>query len=167
MNRRIFVDRWAERLERRRPLRADQDNPRMHLAHRDAEALERILVIDDRVPHHDRGSGDPRMAKLVAEARRSLAGRACDVSRRDSLTTPSAMPRRLLERGIEVALGDEQVRRWLEQRRYHYSVVLVSRASNIDRFEQELRRTQPQARRIYDIEALAFRRHEARRRAAR
>ena len=37
-----------------------------------------------------------------------------------------------------------------------------SRASNIERFEQHLRRTQPQARRIYDIEALAFRRFEQR-----
>ena len=67
----------------------------------------------------------------------------------------------LLERGIEVALADKRFDLWLERRRYHYSVVLrqpgrrTSIASN-----SELRRTQPQARRIYDIEALAFRRYE-------
>jgi GT2 family glycosyltransferase len=159
MNRRIFAERWSERLERRRPLTADQDNPRMHPAHRDAEQLERILIIDDRVPHYDRGSGDPRMAKLVAEV--------ADLWPEARVTFLAAVPEHaeryaapLLDQGVEVALADEQIATWLEQRRYHYSVVLVSRASNIDRFEEQLRRTQPQARRIYDIEALAFRRHE-------
>jgi GT2 family glycosyltransferase/glycosyltransferase involved in cell wall biosynthesis len=159
MNRRIFVERWSERLERRRPLRADQDNPRMHPAHRDAEQAERILIVDDRVPHHDRGSGDPRMAKLVAEV--------ADLWPDARVTFLAAVPQNaeryaapLLERGVEVALADENVATWMEQRRFHYSVVLVSRASNIYRFEEQLRRTQPQARRIYDVEALAFRRHE-------
>jgi GT2 family glycosyltransferase/glycosyltransferase involved in cell wall biosynthesis len=159
MNRRIFFERWRDRLEQRRPLRADQDNPRMHPAHRDAEQLERILIIDDRVPHHDRGSGDPRMAKLVAEV-----GWLWPNAR---VTFLAAVPQNaeryaapLLQLGVEVALADEHVAQWMEHHRYHYSVVLVSRASNIDRFEEQLRRTQPQARRIYDIEALAFRRHE-------
>jgi O-antigen biosynthesis protein len=161
MNRRIFVQRWHERLERRRPLRADPDNPRVHLAHRDAEQLERILVIDDRVPHYDRGSGDPRMARILAEL--------ADLWPDARITLLASIPENaeryaapLLERGIEVACATERFDKWFEQRRYHYSVVLVSRASNIDRFERELRRTQPQARRIYDIEALAFRRYEQR-----
>ena len=63
----------------------------------------------------------------------------------------------LLENGIEVACADERFDRWLERRRAHYSVVVVSRASNIERFDHFLRKTQPQARRIYDIEALARR----------
>jgi glycosyltransferase involved in cell wall biosynthesis len=66
----------------------------------------------------------------------------------------------LLENGIEVATADERFDLWLAERRAHYSVVMVSRASNIDRFDHFLRKTQPQARRIYDIEALAFRRYE-------
>ena len=66
----------------------------------------------------------------------------------------------LLERGIEVACATERFDLWFDRRRYHYSVVLLSRASNIEHFERHLRRTQPQARRIYDIEALAFRRYE-------
>jgi len=161
MNRRIFAESWGERLQRRRPLRADQDNPRVHLAHRDAELLERILVIDDRVPHHDRGSGDPRMAKILAElvdlwpdARVTLL--ASIPTNAERYASP------LLEQGIEVACAEERFDLWFDRRRYHYSVVLVSRASNIDHFERQLRRTQPQARRIYDIEALAFRRYEGR-----
>jgi GT2 family glycosyltransferase len=159
INRRTFAERWASRLELRRPLSAERKNARIVLAHRDAEALERILVIDDRVPHHDRGSGDPRMAKLLTElvdlwpeARITLfASIAVNAER-------YAPP--LLEQGIEVASADERFDLWFDRRRYHYSVVLVSRASNIEHFEGHLRRSQPQARRIYDIEALAFRRFE-------
>jgi GT2 family glycosyltransferase len=158
-NRRVFSDRWRERLERRRPLRNAASDPRLRLAARDAENLDRILVVDDRVPHHDRGSGDPRMAKLLAEV--------ADLWPRARVTLFAADPRNaeryappLLERGIEVACADDRFDRWLEQRMSHYSVVLVSRASNIERFDRHLRRTQPQALRVYDVEALAFRRIE-------
>jgi O-antigen biosynthesis protein len=157
-NRRTFADRWGEELSRRRPLRAGPD-PRLRLAARDAESLERILVVDDRVPHYDRGSGDPRMAKLLAEL--------VDLWPDARVTLFAADPRNaeryapaLLDRGVEVACADEHFDLWLKQRKYHYSVVVVSRASNIERFEHHLRRTQPQARRVYDIEALAFRRFE-------
>jgi O-antigen biosynthesis protein len=159
INRDVFVKRWDERLKRRHPLHSAPDNPRVRLAHRDAEALERFLVIDDRVPHHDRGSGDPRMAKVLHEL--------ADLWPDARITLLAAIPANaeryappLLEQGIEVACADEHFDRWLDERRFHYSVVLLSRASNIERFEHHLRRTQPQARRIYDIEALAFRRLE-------
>jgi GT2 family glycosyltransferase len=158
-NRRIFADRWRERLDRRHPLRGAADDPRLRLAARDAENLERILVVDDRVPHHDRGSGDPRMAKLLAEV--------ADLWPDARVTLFAADPRNaeryappLLDRGIEVACADDRFDRWLNRRTGHYSVVLVSRAFNIERFDHHLRRTQPQAHRIYDIEALAFRRLE-------
>jgi GT2 family glycosyltransferase len=158
-NRDVFADRWRERLDRRRPLRCDPSNRRLQLAARDAENLERILVIDDRVPHHDRGSGDPRMARMLAEL--------VDLWPQARVTLLAADPRNaeryalpLLENGIEVATADERFDLWLAERRAHYSVVMVSRASNIDRFDHFLRKTQPQARRIYDIEALAFRRYE-------
>jgi GT2 family glycosyltransferase len=159
INRETFADRWRERLEGRHPLRAAALDPRLRLAARDAENLQRIMVIDDRVPHFDRGSGDPRMAKLLAEvvdlwpeARVTLF--AADPNNAERYAPP------LLDQGVEVAFADEHFGRWLEERRYHYSIVVVSRASNIERFDHHLRRTQPQARRIYDIEALAFRRLE-------
>jgi O-antigen biosynthesis protein len=157
--RHVFSNRWRERLDQRRPLRNAASDPRLRLAARDAENLDRILVVDDRVPHHDRGSGDPRMAKLLAEA--------ADLWPKARFTLFAADPRNaeryappLLEQGIEVACADDRFDRWLEQRMSHYSVVLVSRASNIDRFDNHLRRTQPQALRIYDVEALSFRRFE-------
>lgn len=157
-NRLVFAKRWGDQLAERQPLRAGE-TPRFQLAARDAQALERVLVVDDRIPHHDRGSGDPRMAKLLTElievwpdARVTLF--AADPANAERYAPP------LLERGIEVAYADEHFDRWLTERSYHYSVVVVSRSSNVERFEHHLRRTQPQARRIYDIEALAFRRFE-------
>ena len=42
----------------------------------------------------------------------------------------------------------------------------MSRADNVGRFEHQLARTQPHARRIYDIEALSFRRLRQQRHAA-
>ena len=157
-NRRLFAERWQDRLYLRRPLRALASDRRLQLAARDAESLERILVIDDRVPHHDRGSGDPRMAKMLTEL--------VDLWPEARVTLFAADPRNaeryappLLELGIEVQTAELRYDHWFLGRLYHYSVVLLSRAYNIDRFDYWLRRTQPQARRIYDIEALAFRRH--------
>ncbi|MGH3079759.1 MAG: glycosyltransferase [Gaiellaceae bacterium] len=158
-NRGFFAERWRERLEQRAPLANVFDDRRLRLAVRDAECLERILVIDDRVPHHDRGSGDPRMAKLLDALADLWPGARLTLYAADPMNAARYAPP-LLDRGIEVAYADERFDRWFEERRFHYSVVLVSRASNIDRFESHLRRTQPQARRIYDIEALAFRRLE-------
>jgi GT2 family glycosyltransferase len=157
-NRRLFAERWPERLWARRPLREIGKDRRRRLAARDAEVLERFLVIDDRVPHHDRGSGDPRMAKLLAElvdlwpdARITFFG--ADPRNSERYAPP------LLELGIEVQTAEDRYDGWFKSRVHHYSVVLLSRAYNIERFAFQLRRTQPQARRIYDIEALAFRRH--------
>ena len=158
-NREVFASRWRERLDRRPPIRNVASKPRLQLAARDAENLERFLVIDDRVPHHDRGSGDPRMSRLLTEL--------VDLWPEARVTLLAADPRNaeryappLLEQGIEVACADERFDRWLEDRRGHYSVVVVSRASNIDRFDHFLRISQPQAQRVYDIEALSFRRPE-------
>jgi GT2 family glycosyltransferase len=158
-NRGVFADRWRERLDRRHPLREVALDPRRRLAARDAESLERILIVDDRVPHHDRGSGDPRMAKLLAEVTDLWPDARVTLFAADPRNAERYAPP-LLERGIEVACADERFDLWLEQRRAHYSVVMVSRSSNIDRFDHFLRKTQPQAQRIYDIEALAFRRLE-------
>jgi GT2 family glycosyltransferase len=164
-NRRVFADRWQARLDLRRPLQADPSNPRLRVAARDADALDRILVIDDRVPHYDRGSGDPRMAKILAELVDLYPEARITFFGADPINAERYAPP-LLELGIEVEAAEKDFDRWFQQRRYHYSTVLLSRADNVERFDRKLRLTQPQARRIYDIEALSFRRlaqrgHEA------
>jgi O-antigen biosynthesis protein len=66
----------------------------------------------------------------------------------------------LLARGIEVVAPPVDWNLWFEHRRYHYSVAIISRGQNWERFDDLLRRTQPQALRVFDTEALTFRRLE-------
>jgi O-antigen biosynthesis protein len=156
-NRIVFVERWNHRLQTRRGLRELPTHPHRVLAARDLEAFERILVIDDRVPHVDRGSGDPRMAKLLLEAA-SLwpRGRITLLAAASEGAVEYAPP--LLERGIEIVAPPLDWEEWFTTRAFHYSVVVVSRSSNAERFREHLQRTQPQAFRIFDAEALTFRR---------
>jgi O-antigen biosynthesis protein len=156
-NRHIFVERWNERLAQRPRLLEVAQYPRQMFAARDADALERFLVIDDRVPHHDRGSGDPRMSQLLNElaglwpsARITLL--AADGAEAEQYAEP------LLDRGIEVVSPPLDWERWFEERRDHYSIAIVSRYSNVAAFDDYLRRYQPHALRVFDTEALTFRR---------
>ena len=158
-NRALFYRTWSERLARRPKLVELPANPARLIAARDAEVVDRILVLDDRVPFHDRGSGDPRMAKLLfelvdlwPEARVTLA--AADGSEAERYAEP------LLAAGIEVVAPPIDWHRWFESRMYHYSVAIISRGSNVARFAGHLLQTQPQALRAFDTEALTFRRLE-------
>jgi GT2 family glycosyltransferase len=155
----LFVERWGERLLRRPRLVDVPYQPSQMLAARDAEALDRILVIDDRVPYTDRGSGDPRMARLLAElaalwpsARITLA--AADGDEAERYAEP------LLRQGIEVVCAPVDWLEWFRERRFHYGTVIVSRWQNVVRFDPYLRLTQPQALRVFDTEAFTFRRLE-------
>jgi O-antigen biosynthesis protein len=156
-NRVIFRRRWGDKLAVRPSLAHLYKNPHRVIAGRDVDSLDRLLFIDDRVPHVDRGSGDPRMAKLLTEvadlwpdARVTLFA----VHGREA----ERYARPLLERGIEVVAGRSDWEDWLASRRFHYSVVVVSRPNNAEHFDPIIRRTQPQALRVYDCEALFFRR---------
>ena len=158
-NRALFYRRWSERLARRPKLVELPSNPARLAAARDAEVVDRILVLDDRVPFHDRGSGDPRMAKLLfelvdlwPEARVTLA--AADGAEAERYAKP------LLAAGIEVVAPPIDWKSWFESRMYHYSVAIISRGSNVARFGGHLQQTQPQALRAFDTEALTFRRLE-------
>jgi O-antigen biosynthesis protein len=159
VNRAIFYRRWSERLARRPNLvELPTNSPRLVSA-RDAEVVDRILVLDDRVPFHDRGSGDPRMAKMLHElaelwpsARITLA--AADGSEAERYAEP------LLARGIEVVAPPVDWQQWFERRMFHYSVAIVSRGQNLARFGGLLQMTQPQALRAFDTEALTYRRLE-------
>lgn len=155
-DRSMIRDRHRTVLEHR-PLAEDLGRfPHRAVALRDALALDRVLLIDDRVPHHDRGAGDPRMRQIVQEmvalwpeARVTLL--AADPTRAGDYASA------LLEQGIEVVWPSD-METWLHARLFHYSVVVVSRPDNFSRFDEAIRRTQPQALRVYDVEALFFRR---------
>ena len=158
-NRAVFYRRWSERLSRRPNFVELPRSATRLVAARDAEVVDRILVLDDRVPFHDRGSGDPRMAKMLQElielwpdARITLA--AADGAEAERYAEP------LLAQGIEVVAAPIDWQDWFERRMFHYSVAIVSRGQNVARFDGLLKATQPQALRAFDTEALTFRRLE-------
>jgi O-antigen biosynthesis protein len=140
--------------------RADVDHldtvPYRAVAIRDALALDRVLLIDDRVPHHDRGAGDPRMRQIVEEMITLWPQARITLLAADPVNAGEYAPA-LLEQGIEVVWPSD-VDTWLASRLFHYSIVVVSRPDNFSRFDAPVRRTQPQAFRVYDVEALFFRR---------
>jgi GT2 family glycosyltransferase len=158
-NRSVFFERWAEPLARRPRVLEAAQHPHQMLAARDAEALDRFLVIDDRVPHVDRGSGDPRMGALLREIA-SLWPGARTTFLAESGRDADRYAEPLLRAGVEVVSPPTNWERWFVQRRFHYGVVLVSRQQNAVRFDGYLNRTQPQALRIFDTEALTFLRLE-------
>src|ERR1043166_8189777 len=158
-NRGAFVDRWGERLARRPRVVQAASEPGQMLAARDSEALERILVIDDRVPFADRGSGDPRMARMLGE----LA--ALWPSARVTLLAATGLEAEryaepLLQQGIEIVCPPVDFNQWFRERRFHYGLAIVSRHTNMLRFGGFLNQTQPQALTVFDSEALTFHRLE-------
>jgi GT2 family glycosyltransferase len=158
-NRVLFLERWCHRLADRPQLRELPAHPHRLLAARDLSATHRLLVIDDRVPNVDRGSGDPRMAKLLLECAALWPRHRITLLAATSLgATEYAAP--LLDAGIEVIAPPQHWPAWFESRAFHYSTVIVSRADNTERFRHLLRGTQPQALRIFDAEAFAYRRLE-------
>lgn len=147
-----FAARWADEL---------RDRPAGPLAgHRLAEArdltaVERVLVIDDRVPNADRGSGDPRTQRLVEAL--ATSGRLVTFLARDAARA-GAYAGWLVERGVEVVWGVQDIDGWLAARSGCYDVVIVSRPVNWEWAAAAVDRTQPQAVRVYDAEALFHRR---------
>ena len=155
----LFVERWGERLVKRPRLVEVAQEPRQMLAARDADALDRILVIDDRVPFTDRGSGDPRMARLLGELA-ALWPSARITFLAESGRDAERYAEPLLHQGIEVVCPPVDWQDWFEERRFHYGVVIVSRQQNVARFEGYLSATQRQALRVFDTEAFSFQRLE-------
>ena len=155
-DRAAFAERHGAAFEHRPNVEHLDAFPHRRVAIRDALALDRVLLIDDRVPHHDRGAGDPRMRKIVEEMITLWPQARITLLAADPVNASEYAPA-LLEQGIEVAWPSD-VDTWLASRLFHYSIVVVSRPDNFRRFDAALCRTQPQALRVYDVEALFFRR---------
>ena len=92
---------------------------------RDSYATARILVVDDRVPHVDRGGGDPRMHRIlmeIADAWPSVRVTLFALTPDNGALYAAA----LREACIEVVYG-EPLSGWLESRACFYDAVVISR----------------------------------------
>jgi glycosyltransferase involved in cell wall biosynthesis len=119
-----------------------------------AAARQRIVVID-RVPRAARGAGYPRAVALLEEltalpdADVTLLA-AGFVDDEDSVAALRAA-------GIEV-VTEVAPETWLGEHRFECDLVIVSRPDTGHRFADAVHHTQPQARLVYDCEALSYRR---------
>ena len=126
---------------------------------RDVLAADRILLIDDRVPPFDRGAGFPRASQLVKLMAALFPEGRVTLVANDPVGAFRYAPE-LAALGVEVVVDVDDWEDWFASRLCHYSLVVISRAHNLERFADLIRRTQPQAAVIFDVEALFFRRLE-------
>jgi GT2 family glycosyltransferase len=148
-NRRILYHRWKDRLGHR-PWLADLPYfPHRIIAARDAEHLDRILLILDHVPTND--GEDPNFT-LVHELAYLWPAARMTLVAADAGNASEEAIRPLLDAGVEVIVNVDDWQDWFAQRRYHYSVVILGGAANVERFGEVIRATQPQATRVYYAE---------------
>lgn len=148
-NQPILLARWRERLAGRPSFAEPPFRAHDILQARDAEALDRVLIVTDAAWGWPGG---------IARRVRGLATaitRLWPDSRVTLLTgiAEAGLPEveDLLGSGVEVA-AEAHWDAWFEQRRFHYSTVLVPGPAAFERFDPLIAATQPQATRIYDLE---------------
>lgn len=151
-NRDVFVEHWQHRLSLLPDLSSGSVGSRRR--GRDELTADRILIIDDRVPHVDRGSGDPRMAQIATTLAREWPSAQVTFLAENLDNCEQYVPH-LLAHGVEVvpcALRDAGG--WLQDRFGHFAVVLISRPDNVVLAREMIARTQPQALVAIDVEAI-------------
>ncbi|WNV91481.1 glycosyltransferase [Umezawaea sp. Da 62-37] len=157
LNRSTFLRRWGAALAGRPSLPAPDKGSHTFYYARDILADARILVVDDRVPNADRGSGDPRTQRLLETL--AAPDRRITFLARDILRAEAYAPA-LLELGVEVVWQHANPFQVMRERAGLYDVVIVMRPHNYSWIAEALAESQPQAVKVYDSESLFFRRAE-------
>ena len=151
-----------ERFERKhRVSLANQREAGDVLRARDRRTGPRVMFFDDQVPAPHLGSGFPRTRQLL----RMLAelGFILTFKATTGCTPDPSVTSELQQLGVEVLAGDSpDSERLLRDRSGYYDIVVVSRPHNGSRLLPAIRATQPNARVIYDAEALYFERETLR-----
>jgi GT2 family glycosyltransferase/glycosyltransferase involved in cell wall biosynthesis len=148
-SRQQFLERWGHRLEE---MQARGDFERA--AWRAMGRPTRVLILDDHLPDRGIGAGYGRMRDTV-EALASDPGIHLAVHP----TVEARMdPAQLAQLGVRVVTDLES---HLATEGVGYDVVVVSRPNNFAEFHDLLRKRLPDAKVVYDAEALFYRRLEA------
>lgn len=138
----IFRDRWNDTLAHRPSWVEPAPSARSVLSARDATAEAAILVITERAPGPDATADDAEAFHLFGAL--GAGWPDCRITALISAAVPPGVLDALAARGIEVAGVPDPVG-WLEERRFHYDVVLF-RSGPL--YEAALDAFQPQAVRI-------------------
>ena len=153
-NRTIFADRWKDLLSHRPPYTPpDRGRRRRHFA-RDIRATSRILVLSERVPGPDSDASDPIAFRILEDL--AAGYRDCRVSAlTPGVPGDTSVVDSLLSAGIEMAVGVESPAWWMNERRFHYDVVILAGRRSVQMFHAAVRAWQPQAARIETIRPLS------------
>ena len=152
-HRQLFVERNQARMNTCQS-RSDKN---VLYARTAGEAKQRILVIDDRVPHPYLGSGFPRahqMLTRLVEWNNLVTLYPTAVIDEDWSQAYSDLPRE-----VEIMLhgGGGSLEEFLEDRRNFYNVIVVSRPHNMEALATQLKRHRDwfsETRIVYDAEAI-------------
>jgi GT2 family glycosyltransferase len=148
-----FAEKWADDLKRQHPRSAVSP-----LRARERIARPRVLVVDDRVPTSDAGSGYPRAHALL----RLLREHEYPVTLFPSYDPTPHQPwlGDLQSLGVEVVCDGRPFTEFAAERAGLYDLLYVSRPHNFGAVRADLKRFFPRAVVIYDAEALFFVREE-------
>lgn len=152
-NRDIFSKRWKRELHKFYPPAIQ--NSIFAREHR-AREKQRILVVDDRIPVPELGSGFPRSSAVLE----GLVAAGFQVT-----FFPLQIPQKvqpytynLQQKGVEVFFNDipEKLdfQRFYESRKDYYHLVWISRPHNMEEIADVIQNANPNQRIIYDAEAL-------------
>jgi GT2 family glycosyltransferase len=152
-NRRRLVEKWHDDLgfhEAAAPWSAAAVS---RAAWRARKCPRRILVVDDRVPARSMGAGFGRMFDALLEL--ANAGYAASIFPTCAVDLPNDA---LVSNGVAVVTA--RLSEHLARPDVFYDAVIVSRPHNYDQVAPLVRRHQPWATLLYDVEALYWRRLE-------
>ena len=148
-NQHALVAKWGDALEEYPPPQSPPDAAALSYAlDRSRRVDRRVLVVDDRIPAADMGSGFSRSFQMLLQL--TNGGIAVDL-----YTTAGELddPLKVGRVGVEVLESDKNLKTHLTGCR-RYDCVIVSRPHNWPRVINHIRRFQPSAPVIYDAEAL-------------
>lgn len=154
-----FASKWSDEVADQ-PRRASPPEPYLASDHRRRPA---VLVVDDKVPTPDRDAGSSRMMALV-EALVKLDGHVLFLPDNGAPIQPYT--KRLQDLGVEVLVGPLDIRARLDQLGSELSLAILSRPYVAPRYLHLIRRSNPDARIVYDTVDLHFIREERRQRQA-
>lgn len=153
----VFAERWKELLSHRPPLTLPDRGRRRRNFTRDIRASSRILVISASPPGPDQKTEDATAFRLLNEL--AAGWPDCRIS---ALSPGAPRDRKAVEQmlalGVEVAVGVESPAWWLNERRFHYDVVIYSGGKSARLYDPAVRAWQPQAKKVENAHRLTGKR---------
>lgn len=149
INKPKFVEKWKTILDKHDPYNSCNNI----LSSRNRHDGKNILILDDRIPTPDQGSGYPRayrLLKFVAEL-----GYRVTFFPLENTTPWQPVTNELQQLGIEVFYGSNlDFTHFAENRSNYYDMILVSRPHNMEKAITAIKEFFPKAALIYDAEAI-------------